>query len=335
MTNSINTNEAALLALQSLTAINSDLESTQTRISTGLEIASAADNGALFAIAEGLRGELGIRDSIGSQLNFGQSVTGVALAGAESLSDNLNIFAATLTDLGNGGLSTANADLLVTRLGDIVLDLSASINNSVFNGINLLGGTSSDATQSVTVVGNVDGTTIVVSAGLVASDSTLAFTQAGSADAVGGFTGFNSFLTTLSGAVASLRTAVDTGNVASAATALLAGLAGLSAGDTAGAAALFSDNDSSATGQLNALQQFQSAISVVLNNLGSIDTRLENQIEFNQALADATEVGLGALVDADLARESAELQALQIQQQLATSSLGIANAAPSILLGLF
>jgi flagellin len=50
---------------------------------------------------------------------------------------------------------------------------------------------------------------------------------------------------------------------------------------------------------------------------------------------DALESGLGALVDADLAKESAKLQALQIRQQLGTQSLSIANQAPQSLLSLF
>ena len=52
-------------------------------------------------------------------------------------------------------------------------------------------------------------------------------------------------------------------------------------------------------------------------------------------ISDATTQGLGALVDADLAKESARLQSLQIKQQLGTQSLGIANQAPQTLLGLF
>ena len=50
---------------------------------------------------------------------------------------------------------------------------------------------------------------------------------------------------------------------------------------------------------------------------------------------DAQESGLGALVDTDMAKESARLQALQIRQQLGTQALGIANQAPQSLLSLF
>jgi flagellin len=52
-------------------------------------------------------------------------------------------------------------------------------------------------------------------------------------------------------------------------------------------------------------------------------------------LADTLEAGIGNLVDADLAKESARLQGLQVQQQLGVQSLSIANQAPQIILSLF
>nr|MCU0945992.1 flagellin [Rubritepida sp.] len=62
---------------------------------------------------------------------------------------------------------------------------------------------------------------------------------------------------------------------------------------------------------------------------------VDNQINFNKSIIDAQESGLGALIDADLAKESARLQALQIRQQLGSQALGIANQAPQVLLSLF
>jgi flagellin len=50
---------------------------------------------------------------------------------------------------------------------------------------------------------------------------------------------------------------------------------------------------------------------------------------------DAMEAGMGSMIDADLAKESARLQALQVRQQLGTQALGIANQAPQSLLSLF
>jgi len=72
-----------------------------------------------------------------------------------------------------------------------------------------------------------------------------------------------------------------------------------------------------------------------LNNFGSYSNFIDSQINYNKSKMDAQEGGLGALVDADLARESAKLQSLQIRQQLGTQALSIANQAPQTLLSLF
>ena len=76
-------------------------------------------------------------------------------------------------------------------------------------------------------------------------------------------------------------------------------------------------------------------INDALNTFGSDSRYIENQISYNKTKADALESGLGALIDADLAKESARLQSLQIRQQLGTQALSIANQAPQTLLSLF
>jgi flagellin len=77
------------------------------------------------------------------------------------------------------------------------------------------------------------------------------------------------------------------------------------------------------------------AVNTALNTFGSNSTYLEAQMSYNKEKLDALETGLGSLIDADLAKESAKLQALQIRQQLGTQALGIANQSPQGLLSLF
>jgi len=86
---------------------------------------------------------------------------------------------------------------------------------------------------------------------------------------------------------------------------------------------------------LSALFNAQAMINQVLGNLGADTRTLNNQDEFLSKLTDATKEGLGAIVDADMAKESAKLQALQVQQQLSVQTLGIANQRPQTLLSLF
>jgi len=87
-----------------------------------------------------------------------------------------------------------------------------------------------------------------------------------------------------------------------------------------------------------ALQSINSAIQLSSDKLaamGSAQKRIELQSEFTIKLIDILKEGIGNLVDADLAEESAKLQALQIKQQLGVQALGIANQRPQQLLALF
>ncbi|MEQ8395325.1 flagellin [Thalassobaculum sp.] len=86
---------------------------------------------------------------------------------------------------------------------------------------------------------------------------------------------------------------------------------------------------------LTVAQQQEVDISTALGQLGSDLRQLELQTQQLQATLDATEEGLGNIVDADMARASAEQSALQVRQQLSVQTLGIANEAPRVLLGLF
>ena len=76
-------------------------------------------------------------------------------------------------------------------------------------------------------------------------------------------------------------------------------------------------------------------ISTALNTYGNASNYIDSQVTFNNARVDAMNGGLGALIDADLSKEAANLQALQTRQQLGTQSLSIANQAPNSLLSLF
>ncbi len=76
-------------------------------------------------------------------------------------------------------------------------------------------------------------------------------------------------------------------------------------------------------------------VSSALNNFGAQMQYVDNQLVYNSKKIDAMEDGLGALVDADLAKESSKLQALQTRQQLGVQTLGIANQGPQVLLSLF
>lgn len=85
----------------------------------------------------------------------------------------------------------------------------------------------------------------------------------------------------------------------------------------------------------NTLDNFVTATNNALSGISANLRAVESQNTFVGAISDATEKGIGALVDADLAKASSKLQALQAQQQLSTQAITIANQAPSVLLALF
>jgi flagellin len=88
----------------------------------------------------------------------------------------------------------------------------------------------------------------------------------------------------------------------------------------------------------NALAEVVKALDTAngqLAELGAQAKQIEKHNLFVSKLMDSLEVGIGNLVDADMAKESARLQALQVQQQLGAQALSIANQAPQIILSLF
>ncbi|GAB4574730.1 MAG: flagellin [Rhodothalassiaceae bacterium] len=90
-----------------------------------------------------------------------------------------------------------------------------------------------------------------------------------------------------------------------------------------------------ASAQVTAIDTALGTLNGALSDFGAGFQRLEIQADFTSRLQDTLEVGIGNLVDADLARESANLQALQVRQQLGLQALSIANQAPGSVLALF
>ena len=84
---SVNTNYGAMVALQQLNSTNKDLETTQSRINTGLKVSSAKDNGAIYAIAQGMRADVAGFGVVSESLARASSTVDVALAAGEAISD--------------------------------------------------------------------------------------------------------------------------------------------------------------------------------------------------------------------------------------------------------
>ncbi len=274
MAMSVNTNLGAQIALQNLNATNAALSLTQNRISTGKSVSSAKDNGAIWAIAQGQRADIGALGAVSQSLNRGIAAVDVALAAGETVSDLLLQLKEKALSATDGSLKTAARAALNEDFKALRDQITTVTSNAEFNGVNLLK------------------------------------TGATGFQALANVTGTNSL--TVGAEVLSLGGA----NVTVAATQQI-------------------DTLTKATAALTAVSASIDKVSGALARLGTKSKALSTHLTFVGKLSDALEAGVGNLVDADLAKESAKLQALQTKQQLGVQALSIANQTPQLVLSLF
>jgi flagellin len=268
--NSVNTNIGAMVALQSLNKTNDDMAVTQKRISTGMRVADAKDDGAAFAVAQSVRADVAALTSANEQLGASQGLIDTTNAALKKVSDTMTNVRTVLTKLAEDGLTTEQRTQYNAQYTALRSQIESFVNDASYNGKTLL----------ATAPGGADDRKIVRNE--KADQITIASTDR--------------------------ATLVVAAAPADAATALAA------AGD---------------------FKTVEAAVNSAMNQYGNDSKTITGQIAFNKEKVDSLESGLGALVDADLAKESAKLQSLQIRQQLGTQSLSIANQSPQALLSLF
>ncbi len=275
---SILTNHSAMTALSTLRNINSDLNSTQSRISTGLKIESGKDNAAYFSISKTMAGDSGMFKAIDENLTLQKNAVSTARLGAETLVDLAKQFTERVA-FAQGGTQEVRDDVQA-ELDELAARMLTTINQSTFNGTDYV-----SAAATITVVTGISRS----STGSVSTTS----------------------MTFMSQNLAAIQTALDAVSITSATTATLQEAALTAAEAELGKAI------ASATA------------------LGIAEKSIETQKEFRGALTDRLDSGIGSMIDANMEEEAARLQALQVQQQLATQSLSIANSSPQNILSLF
>lgn len=275
MTNSVNTNYGAMVALQNLNKTNMQLLTTQNRINTGLAVANAKDNGGIYAIAQRMRADVSAYGVVQDSLNRGISTVDVTLAAGEAISDLLiemkeKALAASDVSLDTPSRVALNEDFKALRD-----QIATIVENAEFNGLNLIDGSSTDG---FIALANANGSNTIT---------------VGTEDL------------SLSGTIVTLS-ATSSFGTASAASGIASQIA-------------------------SSLENVNSALA----RLGTKSKALEIHQTFVTKLSDALESGIGNLVDADMAKESAKLQSLQVKQQLGIQALSIANSAPQSVLAFF
>jgi flagellin len=274
MSFSVNTNTGAATALQYLTQTQSQLDQTQNAINSGLKVATAKDDGAIYAIAQNQRGAVAGYSSVINSLNNGSSSIDVALSAGQSVSDLLiqmkqKALSAADTSLDTASRQALNADF--TALRD---QISTIVKNAVFNGFNLVNG----STNQITALASADGTRRISTAAQNLS---------------------------LSGSIVTIKSTA-TVSTQTKASALIA-----------------------------TIQTSLANVDSALAKLSAGAAKFSIQATFTQKLSDTLTAGIGNLVDANMAQESATLQSLQVKQQLGVQALAIANQAPQSILSLF
>lgn len=155
MTSSVQTNMGAMIALQNLNKTNRELETVQSRINTGLKVANAKDNGAVYNIAQQQRSERLAYDAVASGLNRAKSIADVALAAGEVISDiftQMREKAVAASDPSASATSRAAYNAEFTALRDQVASV---ISNAVFDGANALNGSAANYTFLANTTGSL------------------------------------------------------------------------------------------------------------------------------------------------------------------------------------
>ncbi len=142
---SINTNTSAMAALQTLRSINSNLETTQGRVSSGYRVGEAKDNAAYWSIATTMRSDNKALGAVSDALGLGAAKVDVAYAGLESNLDVLNEIKAKVTSATE---STVDKTKVADEISQLIGQLKSVNSSASFNGENWLAA-STGSTQSV------------------------------------------------------------------------------------------------------------------------------------------------------------------------------------------
>ena len=274
MSFSVNTNAGSLVALQYLNATQGQLAQTQSAINSGMKVASARDDGAIYAIAQNQRGAVAGYTSVINSINNATSAVDVALSAGQSISDLLIQMKQKALAAADSSLDTASRQALNANFTALRDQISTIVKNAVFNGFNLVDG----STNQITALASADGSRRITTAAQKMS---------------------------LSGTIVTVKATATISTQAKASTLVAT------------------------------IQSSLTNVNAALAKLSAGAAKFSIQSTFTQKLSDTLTAGIGNLVDANMAEESASLQSLQVKQQLGIQALSIANQAPQSILSLF
>jgi flagellin len=179
---SINTNNNALAALQSLDQTAQELSQTQNAVSTGQKVSSAQDNPAVYAISQTMDANIAGLSAVSDSLNLGSSVLATASAAASSIGSYLATLQQTVTQAQQTGIDPTT---MQNQIDAAVTQINEFANSATFNGANILASTTTPPTgvinTSLNIVQDVNGDGLTVGNQLSGANSlaqTLGLTSA-------------------------------------------------------------------------------------------------------------------------------------------------------------
>lgn len=323
---SIMTNSAAMTALKSLQATNASLETTQSRISTGLKVGEASDNAAYWSIATTMRSDNKALSTVQDALGLGGAKIDVAYTGLNSAIDVVDEIKTKLVAAKEPGV---DRDKIQSELTELQNQLTSIASSSSFSGENWLSFDGASQTKSVVgsftrdssgsvAVGTID---INISSAKLFGDDTV-----GAGGTNDGILDTENLYGTEAGFEINVSVAtidISTANLDDAAL-----LAAFGVGYTETVDDVLDQMISSADAAI-------ASMTTAAADMGATKGRVDMQQDFVSNLMDAIDRGIGTLVDADMTKESTRLSALQTQQQLGTQALSIANGSAQSILSLF
>lgn len=317
---SILTNPAAMAALQTLRAINRNLEVTQGRISSGYRVETAADNAAYWSIATTMRSDNSALDTVHDALGLGAAKVDTFYAGLDTVVEVMSEIKAKLVAAAEPGVDKDKINSEMTQLKN---QLVSAAQSASFSGENWLYNEAAAAIGTKSVVASfnrsADGSVTVSKLDYDTSTSVLVDVQ----DASRGM----------------LTKAVDADALDPNTTGTPREYYLLAVGTApAGATEIELDDattDAELTDMIRVVDNLIQQLTDSASTLGAVSSRIEMQEGFVANLMDVIDKGVGRLVDADMNEESTRLKALQTQQQLGIQSLSIANTNSENILRLF
>jgi len=308
---SINTNIAAMVALQTLNQTNKEMLQTQTRIATGLRVATAADNAAYWSIATTMRSDNQATSTVMDALGLGAATADIAV---EALNKSIDVMRDIKSKLVAARQPGVDRSKIQTEINTLQSQLQSFADSAVFSGENWLKVDSTGPTSKTIVASFSRDSTGSIQIGTISVDISATGTMLVDSSGSG------------AGILDQPRAVTNGINGPNPYTILTIDISAL----TDSTADLTDLED-----YIDGVDSAQGTMTDAATTLGAAKKRINLQQDFITALMDTIDLGISQLVDADMNKESTRLQALQVRQQLGVQALSIANQSAQQILQLF